>query len=190
MMASKITLSHLIKSGRSPAQILADANASVCSNNPEEMFVTVWLGLLDLVIGKMICANAGHEYPMLRKPGEPYELIKDKHGFVLGGMDGMKYREYELPMEPGSSLFLYTDGLAEAVNPDNEMFGTERIRKTLNTDPTRSPGEILRSMKDAAEEYVRGLDPFDDLTMMGFTYHGPSRNPNGMAGDPAAAQDA
>ena len=183
MMASKITLSHLIKSGRSPAQILADANASVCSNNPEEMFVTVWLGLLDLVTGKMICANAGHEYPMLRKPGEPYELIKDKHGFVLGGMDGMKYREYELPMEPGSSLFLYTDGLAEAVNPDNEMFGTERILKTLNTDPTRSPGEILRSMTDAADEYVRGLDPFDDLTMMGFTYHGPSL-------DPAAAQDA
>ena len=176
MMASKITLSHLINSGSSPALVLEEANASICSKNPEEMFVTVWLGVLDLTSGKMICANAGHEYPMLRKPGERYEIVKDKHGFVLGGMDGVKYSEYELEMEPGSSLFLYTDGLAEAVDPDNEMFGTERILESLNAEPNRSPEELLRGMKEAVDGFVCGLEPFDDLTMIGFTYHGPPRD--------------
>lgn len=175
MMASKITLSHLIKSGKSPAQILTDANASICTKNPEEMFITVWLGILDLDTGMLTCANAGHEYPMLRKPGARYEMIKDIHGFVLGGMEGIKYREYEIQMEPGASLFLYTDGLAEAVNPDNEMFGTKQILEELNADLNRSPEETLRSMTEAVETYAQRMEPFDDLTMMCVTYHGPAK---------------
>lgn len=172
MMASKIMLSHLIKSGLSPAQVLAEANDYICSNNPEEMFVTVWLGILDLDTGKMMCANAGHEYPILKKPGQLYEIIKDKHGFVIGGINDVKYREYELQMDPGSSLFLYTDGLPEAVNPDNKMFGTAGILERLNAEPERSPEEILRDMKNAVSEYAQGMKPFDDLTMMCITYHG------------------
>lgn len=78
--------------------------------------------------------------------------------------------------EPGSSLFLYTDGLAEAVDPDNEMFGTERILESLNAEPNRSPEELLRGMKEAVDGFVCGLEPFDDLTMIGFTYHGPPRD--------------
>ena len=173
MMASKILLEHNVKMGKSPAQVLADVNTAICNKNVEDMFVTVWLGILDLATGKMICANAGHEYPMLRKPGERYEIIKDKHGFVLGGMKGMKYQEYELQMAPGSSLFLYTDGLAEAIDSDNRMFGTERILEKLNTGPSKSPQETLRSMKEAVDAYVQGMEPFDDLTMMGISYHGP-----------------
>ena len=173
MMVSKIILSQLIKSGRSPSQILAEANATICANNPEEMFITVWLGILDLSSGKMTCANAGHEYPMLRKPGALYELIQDRHGFVLGGMEGIKYCEYELQMDPGSSLFLYTDGLPEAVGPGQLMFGTDRILQNLNTAPDRSPEEILKSMKEAVDVYIQETEPFDDLTMMCITYHGP-----------------
>ena len=85
----------------------------------------------------------------------------------------MKYQEYELQMEPGSSLFLYTDGLAEAIDSDNRMFGTERILEKLNTGPSKSPQETLRSMKEAVDAYVQGMEPFDDLTMMGISYHGP-----------------
>ena len=175
MMAAKITLSHLIKSGKSPAQALMAANDAICSNNPEEMFVTVWLGILDLDTGELKCANAGHEYPMLKKPGERFEMIRDEHGFVLGGMEGARYREYTLRMEPGASLFVYTDGLAEAVNPDNEMFGTERILAQLNSEPDSSPREILRGMKEASDAFVQGREPFDDLTMMSIRYHGPER---------------
>lgn len=175
MMAAKITLSSLAKSGKSPSQILAEANNTICSNNPEEMFITVWLGILDLSTGKMICANAGHEFPVLKKPGGRYELIQDRHGFVLGGMEDMKYSEYELQMEPGSSLFLYTDGLPEAMNPDKLMFGTARILQNLNTEPERSPEKVLQSMSEAVNVYIQGMEPFDDLTMMCISYHGPEK---------------
>lgn len=175
MMAAKTILSLLVKSGKSPSQILAEANNTICSNNPEEMFITVWLGILDLSTGKMICANAGHEFPVLKKPGGRYELIQDKHGFVLGGMEDMKYSEYELQMEPGSSLFLYTDGLPEAMNPDKLMFGTARILQDLNKEPERSPEKVLQSMSEAVDVYIQGMEPFDDLTMMCIAYHGPEK---------------
>lgn len=174
MMASKILLEHNAKMGKSPAQVLSDVNAAICNKNVEDMFVTVWLGILDLDTGKMICANAGHEYPILRRPGARYEIIRDKHGFVLGGVKGMKYREYELQMEPGASLFLSTDGLAEAINPDNQMFGIERILERLNAEPSNSPEQALQSMKQAVDAYIQGLEPFDDLTMMSLAYYGPS----------------
>ena len=174
MMSSKILLEHNVKMGKSPARVLADINTAICNKNIEDMFVTVWLGIMDLAAGKMICANAGHEYPMLKKPGERYEIIKDKHELVLGAMRDREYHEYELSIEPGSFLFLYTDGLPEAINPDEQMFGTDRILEELNKEPDRSPEEILHEMKEAVVKYSEGMEPFDDLTMMSFAYYGPA----------------
>ena len=173
MMATMILLENNVKMGKSPAQTLSDINTAICNKNIEDMFVTVWLGIIDLSTGKMICANAGHEYPMLKKPGERYEIIKDKHDLVLGAMEGWKYNEYELLMEPGASLFLYTDGLSEAINPQEKMFGTERILEQLNTNPDCSTEETLTGMKEAVDKYIKGKEPFDDLTMMSFAYYGP-----------------
>lgn len=172
MMASKILLEHNVKMGKSPAQVLSDVNTAICNKNVEDMFVTVWLGIIDLTTGKMTCSNAGHEYPILKKPGERYELIKDKHDLVLGAINDLEYHEYELLMEPGASLFLYTDGLSETIDPDERMFGTERIVETLNKEPERSPEETLHSMKEAVVAYIKGKEPFDDMTMMSFIYHG------------------
>lgn len=172
MMSSKILLEHNVKMGKSPAQVLSDVNTAICNKNIEDMFVTVWLGIIDLTTGKMTCANAGHEYPMLKKPGECYEIIKDKHDLVLGAMKDLEYHEYELLMEPGASLFLYTDGLSETIDPDEHMFRTERILEQLNKDPESSPEETLRGMKEAVIAYIKGKEPFDDMTMMSFAYHG------------------
>ena len=174
MMATMILLENNVKMGKSPAQTLSDINTAICTKNIEDMFVTVWLGIIDLSTGKMICANAGHEYPMLKKPGERYEIIKDKHDLVLGAMKGWKYDEYELLMEPGASLFLYTDGLSETINPQEKMFGTDRILEQLNTNPNCSTEETLTGMKEAVDKYIDGKEPFDDLTMMSFAYHGPT----------------
>ena len=174
MMATMILLENNVKMGKSPAQTLSDINTAICNKNIEDMFVTVWLGIIDLSTGRMICANAGHEYPMLKKPGERYEIIKDKHDLVLGAMKGWKYDEYELLMEPGASLFLYTDGLSETINPQEKMFGTDRILEQLNTNPNCSTEETLTGMKEAVDKYIDGKEPFDDLTMMSFAYHGPT----------------
>ena len=172
MMAAKLLLEHNVKMGKSPAQVLSDINTAICNKNVEDMFITVWLGIIDLTAGKMTCANAGHEYPILKKREGDYEIIKDKHDLVLGAMKDVHYHEYELQMERGSALFLYTDGLSEANNADNVMFGTERIAKELNTDPYRTPEEIIHDMKEAVDEYVGGRESFDDLTMVSFAYYG------------------
>ena len=91
------------------------------------MFITVWIGILEISTGRMTAANAGHEYPAIRRKGGFFELYKDKHGFVIGGMEGISYKEYVLELDPGDKLFVYTDGVPEATAEGGEMFGMERI---------------------------------------------------------------
>ncbi len=173
MMNSKVTLQGLAASGNDPAEILKKTNEALCKNNTE-MFVTVWLGILDLKTGKLRAANAGHEFPAIRQGGGQYELYKDKHGFVIGGMEGMQYKDYELQLEPGDSLFLYTDGVPEATNSKEEMFGTDRMLDALNSAPYVSPLELLINVRTAVEDFVQEAEQFDDLTMLCINYNGSS----------------
>ncbi len=167
MMMSKILVSNYAMMGGSPARVLEQVNTQICKNNEEEMFVTVWFGVLEISTGKIKAANAGHEYPLIRKPGGQFELFKDKHGFVIGGMEGMKYKEYEFTIEKGGTLFLYTDGVAEATNARNELFGTDRMLEALNTDAAAAPKTLLTNMKRAVDDFVGDAPQFDDLTMLG-----------------------
>ena len=166
MMASKILIANHAMNGKSAAEVLETVNEQICSNNREEMFVTVWFGILDTRTGLIRAANAGHEYPVMKKPGGQFELIKDKHGFVIGGMAGMKYKEYELQMEPGSKLFLYTDGVPEATNSENELFGTDRMVEALNKASEGSTYDVLGSVSDAIKNFVQDAPQFDDITML------------------------
>ena len=177
MMNSKVMLQNLAGSGKGPAEILRRANESLCRNNETEMFVTVWLGVLDLKTGKITAANAGHEYPAIQHSGSGYELYIDKHGFVLGGMEGVKYSEYELELGPSDSLFLYTDGVPEATNSKEEMFGTDRMLAALNSDPDASPEQILAGVRSAVDDFVEDYEQFDDLTMLCIRYNGPADSP-------------
>ena len=130
------------------------------------MFVTVWYGVLEISTGNVKAANAGHEYPALKKADGSFELFKDKHGFVLGGMEGMKYKQYEFHMDKGAAIFLYTDGVPEATNSDNKLFGTDRMIAALNTDPQAAPAEILKKVHDEVDKFVGSAIQFDDLTML------------------------
>ena len=176
MMATKIILANNAMLGKSPSQILTDTNAAVCSNNREEMFVTVWLGILELSTGKLTAANAGHEYPVLLQAHSKFDLVKDKHGFVIGGMEGVKYKEYELTMQPGSKLFLYTDGVPEATSSVKELFGTDRMLDALNEVTEDSPENILKSVRHSVDGFVKEAEQFDDLTMLCLEYKGPNKN--------------
>ena len=172
MMASRIILASYAKQGMSPAEIMRSTNETICQNNREEMFVTVWLGILEISTGKIRAANAGHEYPVLMQPGGKCELYKDKHGFVLGGMDGVKYKEYEFMLQPGARLFLYTDGVPEATNADNELFGTDRMLDALNEDMQADPQQVLHQVRRAVDAFVGEAEQFDDLTMLCLEYKG------------------
>ena len=173
MMASKILIqNYSVIEKTSPARILELVNNAVCKNNPAEMFVTTWLGILELSTGRLKAANAGHEYPCVRRAGCDYELLKVKHGFVVGGMSGVRYKEYELTLAPGDSLFLYTDGVPEATNAQNVLFGTDRMLEALNSDPGAVPDHLLPIVHEAVNAFVKEAPQFDDLTMMNLVYLG------------------
>ena len=172
MMISKVILQSCAMLGQSASEILRKTNEAICSHNEVEMFVTVWLGILEISTGRMTCANAGHEFPAFRPADGQFALYKDKHGFVVGGMPGMNYKEYELQLHPGDTLFLYTDGLPEATNQELEAFGIDRMIQALNHSPDLSPQSLIVSMRLAVEGFVRGAEQFDDLTMLCIQYHG------------------
>ena len=172
MMVSKIILQSCAMLGRGPAEILTKTNEAICSNNQEGMFVTVWMGILEISTGKLRAANAGHEYPVVKLGDGGFALLKDKHGFVIGGMGGVRYREYELQLSPGDKLFLYTDGVPEATNARNELFGSERMIAALNEDPNAGPEEVLKNVRRAVDDFVEDAEQFDDLTMLCLAYRG------------------
>ncbi len=172
MMSSKILLSNVAMMGKSPAEILSAANSAICSNNKEDMFVTVWLGILEISTGRLTAANAGHEMPVFSDPEGIFKIFKDKHGLVIGAMDGMKYKEYQVQLVPGSKIFLYTDGVPEAVNEKEELFGTDRLICALNEQPDADAETILKNVRKAVDGFVNNEEQFDDLTMLCLEYRG------------------
>ena len=131
------------------------------------MFVTVWFGIYTISTGKVTAANAGHEYPIIKHGENGFEIMKDRHGFVIGGMNGLKYRDYEFDLEPGDILFLYTDGVTESTDASGNMFGTERLLETLNRTSLDSAKELLEVVHAEVEAFVGTAPQFDDLTMLG-----------------------
>ena len=127
------------------------------------------MGIQSISTGKVIAANAGHEYPIIRNPDGNFELFKDKHGFVIGGIKGKKYKEYEFTMQKGSTLFVYTDGVPEATNANEELFGTNRLIEVMNQNPDAMPQQLLTNIHEAVNQFVGDAPQFDDLTMLGIT---------------------
>ena len=172
MMRAKTTIRGLAENGQSPSQILYRANNTLCEGNDAEMFVTAWIGIIDLSTGKMQCANAGHEYPALMRAGGDYEYVKDKHGLVLAAMEDTNFKEYELELYAGDKLFVYTDGIPEALNTQVEQYGPDRLLTALNRVRDVSMEEALPAVRKDIADFAAGADQFDDITMIGFVYNG------------------
>ena len=183
MMSSKIYINDHATMGGTPAEILERVNKLVCANNDAHMFVTVWLDILEISTGKLTTASAGHEYPMINTNGK-YELLKDKHGLAIGAFEMSKYKNTELQLKKGDSIFVYTDGVAEATDANNQLFGTDRTVEALNAIPEgASQKEILACVRAAVDAFVKEAPQFDDLTMVGLKY-------NGSQNDAAAEEDS
>ncbi len=168
MMKSKTQIKSLAESGMNPEKILETANSKLCEGNDAEMFVTVWIGILDIQTGIMTCSNAGHEFPVIKRNGGDFELVKDKHGFVLGGMDGAKYKEYQIEFQPGDTLFLYTDGVTEATDSNSNLWGTDRMLTALNHYKDVPMNQLLPNMKKEIDAFVGAAPQADDITMLGW----------------------
>ena len=172
MMSAQNKIKSCASLDRSPAQILTAANIQLCKNNDLCMFVTVWLGILDLATGRLAVSSAGHEKPILGRAGKAFELVEDCRGIVMGGMKNARYTDYEITLNPGDVLFQYTDGVPEASNSQNEFFGTDRMLEALNQAGERKPAGLLEQMRSAVDEFVGDAQQFDDLTMLCIRYQG------------------
>ena len=170
MMQSKTAIRSFAEAGGAPEEILAKTNDALCEGNDAEMFVTAWIGILDLSTGLMQCANAGHEYPAIKHRDGSYELIKDKHSLPLAAMPGLKAKPYEIQLEPGDKIFVYTDGVPEATDEKEEQYGINRMLDTLNENQTATMEHTLRAISESVDRFKGEADQFDDLTMLGFEF--------------------
>ena len=172
MMRGKTAVKGFAEAGMSPAEILERANNALCEGNDAEMFITAWIGIIDLKTGLMQCANAGHEYPTIKRLNGEFELLKDKHTMPLAAMPGIRAKQYEVQLEPGDRLFVYTDGVPEAINEQTEQYGDERMLKVLNRDKDLPMEQILPDVRQDISDFAGNAEQFDDITMLGFTYKG------------------
>ena len=178
MMASKIIIHNMAKNrSHDPAKILKAVNKQIGANNDTDMFVTLWLGILELSTGMLSAANAGHEYPCLMHKNRDFILLKDPHGLVLGAMDKSDYRSYEIQLVPGDTVFLYTDGVTEAVNAKNEEFGLERMVDALNLELEAPVAKLVDNVRGAINAFVGDAPQADDITMMVLRYFGEEGRP-------------
>ncbi len=173
MMRSKTAIRGLAEAGNSLDEIFARVNNELCEGNESNMFVTVWMGILDLTNGDMRCLNAGHEYPAVMRNGGDFEMIRDPHRPPLGVLENMTYEGYEMHLDPGDCMYVYTDGIPDAINVSEELYGTDRMLEALNSGKTASMEGLLFTVKQDQQEFVGKADQFDDITMMGFRYNGP-----------------
>ena len=172
MMESKILIRSAVQSGLSPSAALIKANEQLLENEDIDFFVTVWLAVVDINTGKGLAANAGHEHPTLKHKNGDYEMVKYKHSLAVATIEGLQFKEHEFELKAGDELFVYTDGVTEATNSDNELFGEERLVDSLNKCKASGPEELLPHIKADIDEFVGDAPQFDDITMLAFRYNG------------------
>ena len=170
MVIGKTLIKDHTTPGRDLGKVFTEVNKLLCESNSEELFITAFEGVLDLVTGEFVYVNAGHELPFICKAGGNFEPYKVRAAFVLAGMEGMKYRAGSMMLEPGDKIFQYTDGVPEATNTDNELFGMDRLGEVLNKVKDKTPAEILSGVKKDLDEFVGAAPQFDDITMLCLEY--------------------
>ncbi len=181
MMTAKTQIKSLAQQGLSPAEIMTEANTRLCETNEAGMFVTVWMGILDIETGVVTYVNAGHNPPVLRHNGT-YDYFRTRPGLVLAGMEGVKYKQGEFQLTKDDIFFIYTDGVTEATNSSNELFGEDRLLEVLNDLYDEPVEDIGRIVKNAVDEFTGDAPQFDDITMMVIRYK--ADNASGDRHDP------
>jgi len=175
MVIAKSLIKTRAMQGESPAEILTRVNSQLCENNDAGMFVTAYLGLLELATGKLTIANAGHNPPLLRHRGGQFEWLRQKRGFVLAGLENRQYENVEMQLEPGDRLFLYTDGVTEALNPQEALYGEDRLEATLDESDAEPRGvmALLPYIQQSVDQFADGAEQADDVTMLALDWYGP-----------------
>lgn len=173
MMVSRVLIKSHMQSGETLSETLEHVNDQLCEGNDAMMFVTLWIAVLEISTGKGIAANAGHEHPVLCRAGGNFELVKYPHSPALATIDGIPFMDHPFELHPGDSIFVYTDGVAEASNANKELLGTDRMLDALNRNPDAEPEAVLANVSAGIKEFVQDAEQFDDITMLCLKYYGP-----------------
>jgi sigma-B regulation protein RsbU (phosphoserine phosphatase) len=166
MVIAKTLIKNNAQYGKSPKEVFETVNNLLCENNEADMFVTTFMGYLDIPTGRFTYVNAGHNFPLIKPAGEDFVWLKEKPGFVLAGMEDMFYKQHEIMLKPGDELFLYTDGITEAVNNDNDLFSDEKLLETANNYRDLPLKEFTVSIKREIDKFAGGAEQADDITML------------------------
>ena len=172
VIAKTLIKSQTMQEVQDPADIFAAVNARLMDVNKARMFVTAWMGILTISTGEIVYVNAGHEYPAIRRAGGLFTAEKDVHSAPLAARKKLKFKSGTLVLEPGDTLFVYTDGVTEANNISGEMMGRERMLDALNREPDADPVSLDRNVIEALDEFVQDAPQFDDTTMLVLKYYG------------------
>ena len=172
MMRAKTLIKSLAESGLSAGEVVRLANNNLCQNNEAGMFVTSWFGILNLETGDISFANAGHNPPLIRRDGGGFEYLRARAGLVLAGMEGVPYKEQSVKLNPGDQIFLYTDGVTEATNANNELYGEDRLLDTMNRCSSLSSKDLIGGVMEDLGRFVKEAPQFDDITMLSLRYFG------------------
>ncbi|MDY3785904.1 MAG: PP2C family protein-serine/threonine phosphatase [Eubacteriales bacterium] len=172
MVIAKTLIKDHAQRGTSPDVVFTEVNRLLCEANDEGMFVTAWLGVLELSTGHLSYVNAGHNPPLLRRAGGGYDYLRTRSGFVLAGVEETRYRSCSLELAPGDALFLYTDGVTEATDAEKQLYGEERLAAALNSHKDYAPKELLSAVRDDVEAFVGQAPQFDDITVLSLCYYG------------------
>jgi len=178
MVIGKTLIKDHTKPGVDLGAVFSEVNDLLCESNSEGLFITAFEGILDLVTGEFRFVNAGHEMPFIAKAGGAYEPYKLRPGFVLAGMENMKYQSGCIQLSPGDKIFQYTDGVTEATNAAHELYGLERLSKILAKNTAEPPAKLLPAVKADIDAFVGDAPQFDDITMLCVSYLKAFNNPN------------
>lgn len=166
MMRAKTSIKDLAEGGWDVGTIFSKANNGLCENNEAGMFVTAWIGILDLRTGVVKFANAGHNPPLVRKANGEFVYMKSRAGLVLAGMEDIPYMEQEMQLEPGDRIFLYTDGVTEANDIDGKLYGEDRLESFINSVKDEKAEDVLNAIKGDIDLFADEAPQFDDITML------------------------
>lgn len=167
MVIAKTLIKNHAQNNESPADAFTNTNAQLCETNEGQLFVTGWMGVLEISTGKFVYVNAGHNPPLLKKKGGSFEYLRSRAGFVLAGIENMRYRQNEIQLQPGDVIYLYTDGVTEATDIYNELYGEDRLQQTMNENSEKPLSELLPIIKADIDLFAKGAPQFDDITMLG-----------------------
>ncbi|SDB50766.1 Stage II sporulation protein E (SpoIIE) [Pseudobutyrivibrio sp. YE44] len=172
MMNSRTLIKNRVMAGDRLSDILEDVNNQLCEGNVADLFVTLWIGIIELSTGKGVAVNAGHEHPLLKRANGQYEFVIYHHDLAVALFEGQTFKERDFQLYPGDSIFVYTDGVTEAINDEDELFTKERLASVLNDKPNSSPKESIQNVLEAIHSFAKDVEQFDDITMLAMTYYG------------------